>query len=182
MKDSIKKVSSAGTMLAAAGLIGVSSILSGCFGGDDKPGPIDTVHMMVDAGKAIINFGINLSQWEDDVAAFIEENEDVLDEACPDEMEQYEIDVANAKKADEKGTDDEKGEALKKATNSTVELLKKAAASEAVESSIRTEADKLAKRYTDMYDEMKATLTKSMPDAGKEAIDKALDDAFKPAK
>ena len=33
-----------------------------------------------------------------------------------------------------------------------------------------------------MYDEMKNTLTKSMPDASKEEINKALDDAFKAAK
>lgn len=178
----MKKFLSKGSMLAAAGVIGISSMLSGCFGNDDKPGVVDTVNIMMDTGKAIINFGIGISEWEDDVIKFVETNKAVLKTACPEEMKKYEADALNLKKSNESGNDDEQGEALKQYTNSAMELLKKTSANESVDGNIRTEADTLAKRYDTLYDEMKEALTKSMPDAGKDEINKALDEAFKPAK
>lgn len=97
-------------------------------------------------------------------------------------MAKCETATANLKKANESGNDDEQGEALQQYTNSVMDLLKKTSANESVDSGIRTEADTLANRYTALYDEMKDTLTKSMPDASKDEINKAMDEAFKPAK
>lgn len=181
MENKVKKIFRSGTTLAAAGVIGIASMVSGCFG-SDEPGIIDTVNIMVDTGKAVVNFGINLSQWQDDVAEFIKTNEGTIRTACPEEMKKYEIEAANVKKSNESGSDDEKGDSLKNFTDATMDLLQKMAANDTLDSKLRTDADTLAKRYTAMYDEMKDALTKSMPDAGKDEINKALDEAFKPAK
>lgn len=178
----MKKFLRKSSMLAAAGIIGISSMLSGCFGNDDKPGVVDTVNIMMDTGKAIINFGIGIAEWEEDVAKFVDKNQAILRTACPEEMAKCETATANLKKANESGNDDEQGEALQQYTNAVMDLLKKTSANESVDSGIRTEADTLANRYTTLYDEMKDTLTKSMPDAGKDEIKKAMDEAFKPAK
>ena len=77
---------------------------------------------------------------------------------------------------------DDSGDSFQDMTADAVDLMKKAAAYDKLDSNLREEAEKLVKRYDVMYDEMKNTLTKSMPDASKEEINKALDDAFKAAK
>lgn len=182
MKKTFKKMSLKGIVLAVAGVIGMSTMLSGCFGNDDEPGVIDTVSIMVDTSKAIINFGIGVAEWENDIIDFVNKNQDAMSAVCPDEMKQYELAASELKRVDGTENDDEKGEALKQFTASTIDLLKKFSTNDGVDNKLRSEADNLANRYLTMYEKMKEEMTKSMPDAGKEALDKALNDAFKPVK
>ena len=174
MENKLKGILRSGTVLATAGVIGVANLVSGCFGEDN------TVSVMLDTGKAIVNFGIDLSKWEDDVDSFINTNEAAIKAACPEELEKYQKSKAEMEKQDKAGDDSDNS--FKDMTAEAVGLMKKTAAAENLDSSIREEAENLAKRYDVMYDEMKNTLTKSMPDASKEEINKALDDAFKAAK
>lgn len=174
MENKLKGILRSGTVLATAGVIGVANLVSGCFGGDN------TVNVMIDTGKAIVNFGIDLSQWEDDVDAFINTNEAAIKAACPQELDKYQKAKDEMEQKDKDG--DDSGDSFQDMTADAVDLMKKAAAYDKLDSNLREEAEKLVKRYDVMYDEMKNTITKSMPDASKEEINKALDDAFKAAK
>lgn len=182
MKKDFDKMSAKGIVLAAAGIISMSTMLSGCFGNDDKLGVVDTVSIVVDTSKAIINFGIGVAEWEDDIIEFVNKNQDAIKAICPDEMKAYEMAASELKRADGTENDDEKGEALKQFTASAMDLLKKFSVNDTVDSKLRSDAETLANRYMTMYEKMKEEMTKHMPDAGKEELDKAFNEAFKPVK